>query len=397
MALRAAAGAFSKTIKTMNIRIFNPEHEMALASGLQQFTPPHAGRDLRHDLGFLPAIWADDDDLILVDDTEAALEAARHLPFALHGTMVDHKQLRQILSGRNLFEPLHVDPWGWDLVVAHTLEKLGIGDNRMPDITHLLSIRHLASREWAAVKMLPDFRKVRGTLGEAYRLTTLHEVQRAISRLGRAVLKAPWSCSGRGIRYVESGQLSPSLTGWVLNVVRRQGCIMIEPYYNKVADFGMEFDIDAWGHVTYLGLSLFHTANGAYTGNIVDSEENKLDMLTRYVPATILKSVKLKAMKLLAEKVSDKYHGPLGIDMMAVRVSDDKAHECRVHPCVEVNFRHTMGHVALELQKRLPARKYVMRVAYTNKYRLQVEPLLVGVDVDDKSNDGGSQQAQNGE
>lgn len=50
---------------------------------------------------------------------------------------------------------------------------------------------------------------------------------------------------------------------------------MIEPYYNKVKDFGMEFFADETGQVHYLGLSLFHTANGAYTGNILASEEVK--------------------------------------------------------------------------------------------------------------------------
>ena len=48
----------------MKIHIFNPEHDIALASNLSNFTAPHAGRQLRHDLGFLPAIWADEGDVI---------------------------------------------------------------------------------------------------------------------------------------------------------------------------------------------------------------------------------------------------------------------------------------------------------------------------------------------
>ena len=39
----------------MNIHVFNPEHDIALASNLANFTAPHAGRQLRADLGFLPA------------------------------------------------------------------------------------------------------------------------------------------------------------------------------------------------------------------------------------------------------------------------------------------------------------------------------------------------------
>lgn len=37
-----------------NFCLFNPEHEIALASNLMNFTAPKAGRMLRADLGFLP-------------------------------------------------------------------------------------------------------------------------------------------------------------------------------------------------------------------------------------------------------------------------------------------------------------------------------------------------------
>ena len=53
--------------------VFNPEHDLALAANLANFTAPHAGRQLRHDLGYLPALWASNDDYILVDDVEKAV------------------------------------------------------------------------------------------------------------------------------------------------------------------------------------------------------------------------------------------------------------------------------------------------------------------------------------
>ena len=59
----------------MTLHIFNPEHDIALASGLSNFTAPHAGRQLRHDLGFLPAVWAQEGDVVLVDDVEQAQRA----------------------------------------------------------------------------------------------------------------------------------------------------------------------------------------------------------------------------------------------------------------------------------------------------------------------------------
>ena len=56
----------------MKLHIFNPEHDIALASNLANFTAPHAGRQLRANLGFLPALWAADGDAVLVDDVASA-------------------------------------------------------------------------------------------------------------------------------------------------------------------------------------------------------------------------------------------------------------------------------------------------------------------------------------
>ena len=44
----------------MKLHVFNPEHDLALAANLSNFTAPHAGRKLRADLGCLPALWADE-------------------------------------------------------------------------------------------------------------------------------------------------------------------------------------------------------------------------------------------------------------------------------------------------------------------------------------------------
>ena len=44
----------------MKLHIFNPDHDVALASNMDAFTAPHAARELRADLGYLPALWADD-------------------------------------------------------------------------------------------------------------------------------------------------------------------------------------------------------------------------------------------------------------------------------------------------------------------------------------------------
>lgn len=63
-----------------------------------------------------------------------------------------------------------------------------------------------------------------------------------------------------GVRFVSADEFRegsdyPSFERWVGNIIYRQGGVTVEPYYNKVMDFGMEFEM-VDGKVLYRGLSL---------------------------------------------------------------------------------------------------------------------------------------------
>lgn len=141
---------------------------------------------------------------------------------------------------------------------------------------------------------------------------------------------------------------------------------MGEPFYDKVLDLGVEFVSDGRGEVSYCGLSLFHTEAGAYTGNIIDTEKHKQERLSRYVDMSTFHAVKELLAECLGQVLRGIYAGPLGIDMMVVKVGS----QTLLHPCVELNLRCTMGHVALAIHHddSLPAR--LMRIRYTDKYRM---------------------------
>jgi hypothetical protein len=55
--------------------------------------------------------------------------------------------------------------------------------------------------------------------------------------------------------------------------------------------------VDANGQIHYLGLSLFHTKNGAYIGNILATEEKKREMMARYLPIDLLDDVKQRIIE----------------------------------------------------------------------------------------------------
>ncbi|MBQ9669022.1 MAG: hypothetical protein IJV45_09850 [Prevotella sp.] len=335
----------------MTLHIFNPEHDIALAADTDNFTAPHAGRQLRHDLGYLPALWAEAGDDVLVDNVETAENGFRQLMSNVAR-----------LSGRPLTtharwtlkpsaDTERVEPWGWDRALcAQLLHRRKSIREVLPTGLELADMRRLSHRSTAA-EVLPRLR-VSGTVGEAYYCTSSEEVLTLLHHYGRLVLKAPWSSSGRGVRFVDTPFLPTSDTtqsGWFRNVLRRQGSMMAEPYYNKVKDFGMEFSCDEHGIVSYLGLSLFHTTGGAYTGNLLATEERKRQELGRYLQTDLVDRVRSLQCDQLGEVIQGRYRGPLGVDMMIVK-SDD-ADGFLLHPCVEINFRRTMGHVALALER----------------------------------------------
>ena len=358
----------------MKLHIFNPEHDIALASNLANFTAPHAGRQLRENLGFLPALWAADGDAVLVDDVASAERLWNVTDKKLKNVTI--KQLKNRSQKEVTFitgkQPMDfrqltaVDVWGWDRALKASLQRKGVDASLLPSDDYIERVRQLSHRRTAA-QLLPRLRQ-EGTVGEAFECSTIDDVNLLLNNHGHVVVKAPWSSSGRGVRFVEADNLQPNFECWLHNLLLRQGSVMVEPYYHKVKDFAMEFSADGKGHIRYEGLSLFHTANGAYVGNILATEQTKRDMLSRYVSLSLIDSICETIVDYL---YLEDYCGPLGIDMMVVREND----RLLLHPCVEINLRRTMGHVALTLSPVDDGICRVMRITYSNTYKLSLRKL----------------------
>lgn len=342
------------------LHIFNPEHDIALAANLSNFTSPHAGRQLRHDLGWLPAIWTSDG-YVLVEDVGAAQRDFARMMHRQFDGFVDKRQLPKLGITQ-------VEPWGWDLALRSFLRRNGV--EAVPDEREIDEIRNLSHRKHAVELLgMLDFE---GTTGQSWETDRMDAVQQALQDHQQIVVKAPWSSSGRGVRFIEGAHMS-GLQRWIENVIAQQGSVVIETYCHKVKDFGMEFESDGKGQVRYLGLSLFHTQNGAYIGNVLATEDEKNEIISRYISNDLLVSVREKICKVLGERYCHKYAGPFGVDMMVVR-GDDQKHFL-FNPCVEINLRRTMGHVALALSKQVPSDQ-VMRIDYAdNTYKLKIKQI----------------------
>lgn len=345
----------------MKLHIFNPDHDLALAANQKIFTAPHAGRLLRGDLSFIPALWADDGDLVLVDDIDNARDKVRHLCGYENQDRVEFVtklQLQKIFADTMSVDSIH--PWGWNLSLKEELRRIGCPDIMLPTDETMQKIRELSSRQWASAHLQSDVKFV----------SNLQDLILLVQQMQRAVVKAPWSSSGRGVRYLTAQMLQdPGFSRWAERIIEKQGGVTVEPYYNKVKDFGMEFEM-LDGKVHYLGLSLFDTVKNAYTGNLLCSEEEKVEIMKKYISEVALLSARQKIIDIVEPALKENYNGPFGVDMMIAA----KDGQLELVSCVELNLRRTMGHVALELAK-ITKPQSLMRVDFDgNRYHLRVLP-----------------------
>ena len=350
----------------MKLHIFNPEHDIALASFHPNFTAPHAGRQLRGDLGFLPALWAEGGDVVLVDDVEGAKEHVRHVKnrprHDIH--FMTKEQLRDIASAH-----LEISPWGWNPSIKRELLKAGIADELMPTDQRLKEIRDLSSRVWACHHLQSGVTVV----------DSLEHLDQRVRAMENCVLKSPWSSSGRGVRYVSTERWTDDTDrAWASKVIDAQGCVVVEPYYNKVKDFAMEFEVLADGRICYRGLSLFHTEKGAYTGSVIASEDVKESLLAPFVSTAQLRDLRRQVVDIMTRNnIYKVYTGPFGVDMMVYANGD----ALMVNPCVELNLRRTMGHVALTLGSHASDRMRLMGIHYDGShYHLRVRESTHGTE-----------------
>jgi len=277
--------------------------------------------------------------------------------------------LEQLKDG--VYDDYTIAPWGWNRTLKTSFLDAKMAPKALPSERNLELIRNLSNRS-LAVQLLKLYKGTDGIVGDSYVCMSTNKVENLLERYRDIVVKAPWSSSGRGIRYINiSDAPNKNTRKWILNTIARQGSVIIERKCLKVFDFAMEFLASPDGDVTYQGLSLFTTKNGAYTGNLLLSEEEKEEYVARYVSPTLLNEVQRRTEVFLAKNIKGAYSGPLGVDMMVCRDWDADNTSNMLNPCIEINLRRTMGHVALALSRR--GQRGTMSIDYDGKnYRFHL-------------------------
>ena len=349
---------------TGRIYYFNPAHDMALANNTPFYMAPDEIVRMTYDLAVLPA-WYAREGKVKIDEWRQVELLRSQIGCA--GLFPDVQWTLEWESGEYM-------PWGWDPALLRTLRLAGVSEDCLLTDPQMERIRGLSGRQHC-VEMLELLGKTPGVCGEARVCGSLQEVRYFMSEVGEVVLKSPWSGSGRGLLKVSPATWTDSVEGWVRRVLRTQGGIMAEPLYEKVRDFAMEFFADGAGGLFFLGYSLFDTdLHGNYKENRLLSDDRIVRILSAYVPASLLEQVRSELMAGLSSLLKNDYKGYLGVDMMICRVDGT----FRIHPCVEINMRQTMGMVAVQLSEQF------LEANHTGRFVVDYEALPGEVQNKDK-------------
>ena len=325
--------------------IFNPEHDLALASGETNYMAPASARQMASELALLPMWYAEEGSVVLAPSAYN-LDYVKKIQELL-GLSVDLMTEPELAIEPNL----DIRPWGWDVALRKRLSGLGMDEALLPSMEQLDGLREYSHRS-KAVSLLPELQLNEYFCGESYYLKTQEEWKTFVEERECCLLKAPLSGSGKGLNWCK-GIFTPFISGWCTRVAASQGGIIAEPIYNKVEDFAMEFYSDGTGEVTFMGYSLFYTGkSGMYEGNRLLSNEAIWKQLSQYVPSKVLTDLENCLKYRLSALVGTVYKGYLGVDMMICRFPENEKPVFRIHPCVEINLRMNMGVVARFLYDR---------------------------------------------
>ena len=178
-------------------------------------------------------------------------------------------------------------------------------------------------------------------LGPDYRIvaTSVDEIEAFISANGSAVLKSPLSGSGKGIRFVRKA-LSESDEGWCRKTIDKQGSVIVERRFEIIKECAMLFECHHEG-IDFIGYSLFESRNGAYSRNILASNEEIEDIVAGYISRKTLTAVREDLTGILTDTLTGHYEGFLGVDQMICQADSPI-----FIPVSEINLRMTMGLIA---------------------------------------------------
>ncbi len=330
--------------------VFNAGHEEALKVPLRQtYTPSKEIAKIRADLASLMLYFAEEGDYVwlwanggqedrIVNHQGAEVEDYASLP------------------------KLKLCPWALEGHLLKELErkalKLGV-ELALPEVSEaFMSLSHRSSaldmlqylnEHWGVCsELFPRWFYPQGQRRERLEALSHYLAEQEAKGYTDLLIKRAYTSSGRGLLPL-SLPCSEAEQEKLLKQVERWEGLSLEPKLKPLEDWAVEYYIDEGGEVSFVALSKFRTNSfGAYQGNVLKAQSELYVELYSLLGEDLPKLIDCHRA-FFKECLKGAYEGYIGVDLFLYQSEDGIL---KLHPCIEINLRCTMGLLAHLLYER---------------------------------------------
>jgi len=327
------------------IHYFNPGHETAVLNTSKYYQPPAHVTKMQADLAFLPAWYASEGDFVFM---ETSLPDDFVSSCKLLNIQIKPVTPGDFLENGEMFQHSAVDLWGISPQSVHFFEKLNKQWNLSLAIPQWKEEFHFLGSRFASRKILAGIieriPEIEWEILPCF-FSGIEEIeQQTVQSHERLLVKSPYSSSGRGLIWLPPGKLAQSERQIISGMLKKQKQVSIEKALDKYMDFSMHFEITKQGDTQFMGYSVFQTnSKGAYEKSRLAGQAYLEKQITNLIDAGLLLQTRITLSELIQEMYAPFYTGAIGIDMLIYQSGDSY----RLHPCVEINMRKSMGYLAI--------------------------------------------------
>jgi uncharacterized ferritin-like protein (DUF455 family) len=355
--------------RTPVVHWFNPNAELQVAAGRRgvKFFPKKMSASMEEDCEMVMLAWCRQDDITLMrkPPSNEHLAYLKRAGFRLPEIVAMGALNERKLGGMR--------PWAWSPDAAELLR--GNAGQVSPSVAW--QWREAIPAEWLSKEIGVRLLERLGVVERGDICRTVEAAMTVIISMlesGRVLVKGAFGCAGRDHLRVDAGEETQA-GEWVTRVLADHGCVVVERWRERVADFSVLYEMDD-DKVDLVGMTVMENdERGRFLGSRVAPKWGSLldpeVAAFLYREAQVMDWYQEKIPTVLSE-ILPGYVGPLGVDAMVFREVDGTL---GWSPVVELNVRMTMGRVALELMgKSRPGSAGCLRIL--RKGRVSGEELL---------------------
>lgn len=356
--------------RTPNVFLFNPEAEHRAARWPDTYHPDKARIAIAESLELLAGFLARRDDVLLVRRPPSEPHLAKLARCGLGMPEIEVLDRDGAIDPAGLLVARKINalrPWSIAPDLASRLAGLrpGLADDQ--------TLAPWTAETRGLFSKVEQVRSLGRWMGPSHPCSTTEELGDALEELQALghrefLLKRAFSTAGSGLTPLRNEDLPDLLARPLAPAIVDEGGILLEVRHDRVFDFSVQYRLEG-GSLRFVGFveQVIHGLGG-YRGSLCRSKFCRaLDAeLARFLMDECLPLYDAAgelAADLTAWATARDHEGPLGIDAYVHRTAEGRL---ALRPICEVNPRHTMGLVALELKRRIaPGRDLAFSIVKT--------------------------------